>query len=89
VTGGYEKKSLAKIIQRLGFSDRRPRQSDFRILAHSGSRASYFDGLVGSVSNFAQMLSVTDYLERSRPAIVDSPHIHKIKQLRSVYRRHP
>ena len=33
---------------------------------------------------FAQMLSVTDYLERSRPADVVSPHIHKIKQLRSV-----
>jgi hypothetical protein len=36
-----------------------------------------------------QSLSVIDYLERSRPADVVFPHIHKIKQLRSVYRRHP
>ena len=41
------------------------------------------------VSNIAQMLPVIDYLERSPPADVVSPHIHKIKQLRSVYRRHP
>jgi hypothetical protein len=41
------------------------------------------------VSNFAQMPSVTDYLERLRPADVVPPHIHKIKQLQSVHRRHP
>jgi hypothetical protein len=52
-------------------------------------RAPLFDRPVGRVSNIAQMLPVIDYLERSRPADVVCPHIHKIKQLRSVYRRHP
>jgi hypothetical protein len=39
--------------------------------ATTGLRA---DCLVGRVSNFAQMLSVIDYLERSQPADVLSPH---------------
>ena len=43
--------------------------------------ASLFDCLVGNVSNFAQTLSAIDDLERSRPADVVSPHIHKIKQI--------
>jgi hypothetical protein len=53
-----------------------------------GSRAALNAGKF-AVSNFAQTPPAIDYLERSRSANVVFSHIHKIKQLRSVYRRHP